>query len=72
MEVIGGAWHWRLAKAWLHGIRIPLWLLPRTAASKEVRGQQYRFGVSFALPLLGTVLSYGGDLSCEASPRPMH
>lgn len=64
VEVIDGAWHWRPAKVWLHGVRIPLWLLPRTAASKEVLAdRRYRFRVSFSLPLFGTVLSYGGELA---------
>lgn len=48
---------------WLHGVRMPLWLLPRTTAYKRIEAGRYRFQVAFSLPLLGTVLSYGGLLT---------
>jgi hypothetical protein len=62
VDIVDGGWHWRCQKIWLHGVRTPLWLLPRTTAYKRIEGGRYRFEVAFALPLLGTVLSYGGLL----------
>ncbi|THD02367.1 hypothetical protein B1810_15725 [Panacagrimonas perspica] len=37
-------------------------------AGKRVEGGRYVFEVEFAVPLLGRVPSYGGDL--QASPEP--
>jgi hypothetical protein len=62
VDVIDGGWYWRCLKIWVHGVRMPLWLLPRTTAFKRVEQGCYRFYVGFALPMLGTVLSYGGLL----------
>ncbi len=62
VEIVDGAWHWRPARVWLHGVRIPLWLLPGSTAFKECNGSRYRFYVGLSLPLLGSVLSYEGDL----------
>lgn len=63
VDIIDGGWYWRCEKIWLHGVRMPLWLLPRTTAYKRIEGGRYRFEVAFSLPLLGTVLSYGGLLN---------
>jgi hypothetical protein len=49
------------------GLRLPLWLFPNSIAFKTVEAGRYRFYVGFSLPLLGTVLSYGGLLSAVAS-----
>jgi hypothetical protein len=65
VDIIGGGWYWRCLKIWVHGVRMPLWLLPKTTAFKRVEGGRYRFYVGFSLPLLGTVLSYGGLLSAS-------
>lgn len=62
VDVRHGGWHWRPKKIWLHGLRMPLWLLPKTTAYKCIEDGRYRFCVSISLPLLGTVLSYGGLL----------
>jgi hypothetical protein len=62
VEVEHGAWHWRCVKAWLGGVRVPLWLLPKTRACKQAHGDRYRFEVSVALPVVGRVLCYRGDL----------
>lgn len=44
---------------------IPLWLLPRTTAYKRIENDRYHFYVGFSLPLLGTLLSYSGNLSAD-------
>ncbi len=62
VDIVDGGWHWRCVKIWLHGVRLPLWLMPKTTAFKRVENGGYRFFVGFSLPLLGTVLSYGGLL----------
>ena len=67
VDIIDGVWYWRCQKMWLHGVRMPLWLLPRTTAYKRIEGGRYRFQVAFSLPLLGTVLSYGGLLDATIS-----
>jgi hypothetical protein len=62
VDVRDQAWHWHPIKAWLFGIRIPLRLFPRTTAYKRFEGGLYQFHVSFALPLLGVLLAYQGNL----------
>ena len=67
VDIIDGGWYWRCLKMWLHGIRVPLWLMPKTHAYKRVEEGRYRFCVGISLPLLGTVLSYGGLLDAAVS-----
>lgn len=66
VEVIDGGWHWRCIGAQLGRIRLPRGLLPRSEAFKRIEDGRYRFSVSFALPLLGRMLSYGGTLQPSA------
>lgn len=63
VDIHAGGWYWRPIKAWLHDVRVPLWLLPRTSAYKRIDNGRYHFHVGFALPLLGTLFSYSGTLS---------
>lgn len=71
-----GAWRWRLLGVRWHSLPLPLIMLPGAHAGKWIEGDAYRFEVRFELPLLGTVLSYGGALQRVApetpadSPRP--
>lgn len=65
VETTDRGWRWRPLKAWLHGMRIPLWLLPRTTAYKRIENDHYHFYVGFSLPVLGTLLSYSGNLSAD-------
>lgn len=65
VDIRQGGWYWRPLKAWLHGVRIPLWLLPRTEAYKRIENGRYHFHVGFSLPLLGNLLSYSGALQLE-------
>ncbi|WP_339413076.1 DUF4166 domain-containing protein [Pseudomonas sp. EA_35y_Pfl2_R5] len=69
VDVHQGGWYWRPLKAWLHGVRIPLWLLPRTEAYKRIEEGLYHFYVGFSLPLLGKRLSYSGTLQLD-NPAP--
>jgi len=63
VAVRNGAWHWEHVDTRLFGIPLPRWLMPRTAAYKDVRDGMYIFSVNTSVPLLGTVLSYCGTLS---------
>ena len=62
-----GGWYWRTRSAWLGGVRLPLVLLPRTAAGKRIEGDAYVFHVDIALPVLGTVLRYEGRLRLDSA-----
>lgn len=65
VDVIEGGWHWRATGARIRGIRIPMWLFPRSTAYKRIEEGKYRFHVAFAVPVLGEVIRYSGVL--EAS-----
>jgi hypothetical protein len=65
VSIVNGGWVWRPIGGRLAGVPFPLWLLPRTAASKRIDNGQYQFNVEVGLSLLGTVLSYSGNLSSE-------
>jgi hypothetical protein len=67
VDVRDGGWNWRCLAMRVLGLRLPLWLFPNSIAFKTVEAGRYRFYVGFSLPLLGTVLSYGGLLSAVAS-----
>jgi hypothetical protein len=68
VDVVDGGWYWRCIGAQWGRLQIPRWLLPRSDAYKRIEDGRYRFSVSFALPLLGEVLRYGGLLEAAASP----
>jgi hypothetical protein len=70
VEVIDGGWYWRCIGAQLGRWRLPRWLLPRSEAYKRIEDGRYRFSVSFALPLLGEIVSYGGLLDAVPAPLP--
>lgn len=62
VDVREGGWYWRVLGARLHGIPLPIALLPRSHAYKRIEGDAYRFEVAFVAPLLGSLLRYGGTL----------
>lgn len=72
VDIQQGGWYWRPLKAWLHGVRIPLWLLPRTEAYKRIEDGRYHFHVGFSLPLLGNLLSYSGALQLDRTTTAAH
>jgi hypothetical protein len=65
VDIVNGGWHWRCLRAYVGGLRVPLWLFPRSKAYKQIHDGQYVFSVNFSLPLLGSVLSYQGMLSAR-------
>ncbi len=68
VDIVDGGWRRRPSRARLGALPVPMWLMPRITANKRVVGGRYRFVVATALPGLGTLLSYEGDLT----PLPGH
>jgi hypothetical protein len=68
VDVREGGWYWRVLGASLHGLPLPVALLPRSHAYKRIEGGAYRFEVAFIAPLLGRMLAYGGLLQLHAPP----
>jgi hypothetical protein len=62
VEIVDGAWRWQPRHCRVFGWPLPRWLAPRPIAGKRVDGDAYRFDVRIDLPLLGTVLAWGGRL----------
>lgn len=62
VDVIDGGWYWRMLGISIGGLTIPGWLFPRTRAYKRIEHDKYSFFVGFELPVLGTLLSYSGQL----------
>ena len=62
VDILDTGWHWRVLAIYLYGLRLPLWLFPRSSAYKTIKDGKYLFNVAFALPILGTILSYAGAL----------
>jgi hypothetical protein len=62
VDAIDGGWYWRVMRASLRGMRIPLWMIPRSTAYKRIEDGKYRFHVAFAVPVLGEVIRYSGVL----------
>jgi hypothetical protein len=67
VDVIDQGWHWRVLGASYRGVPIPRWALPVSRAWKRIEDGRYRFKVEFAMPMLGTVLAYGGMLDVVGS-----
>lgn len=68
VDVRDGGWHWRMRGARLHGVPLPVGLLPRSRAGKWIEDGAYRFEVAFGAPLVGTLLRYGGTLRLHGRP----
>lgn len=60
-----GGWRWQPFRAWFHGVRVPLVLIPRVDAHKSIQDGLYEFYVGFYLPVFGLLISYGGRLGEE-------
>lgn len=66
VEIIDGGWYWKPRSLRFMGLPLPLVLFPQPCAYKTIRNNKYHFFVSFSLPLLGTLISYHGDLIAQA------
>lgn len=65
VDIIDRGWHWRVIGVRLHGLPLPLALMPRMDAYKRIEDSQYRFHVGCTLPIFGEVFSYGGLLELD-------
>ena len=65
VDTSGGGWQWRPLRAYLHGVRLPLRLLPASRAGKRIEDDRYVFWVEFVVPGFGEILSYRGTLSAD-------
>ena len=68
VETPGGGWHWQLRRVVMHGMRLPLWVMPRTRAYKRASQGAYEFCVAISLPAVGLLLSYQGMLTMLPPP----
>lgn len=57
-----GALRMRLTRMWFGGIPCPAWLRPRVEAEETAAQGRLRFRVGAAMPLIGRVVGYRGDL----------
>lgn len=63
VDLDGGGWRWRLLRVDLRGVKVPLFLFPRTEAYKRIEDdERYRFAVAFSLFPFGELLRYEGAL----------
>lgn len=72
VDIVDQGWQWRPRRASFNGCRLPLWLMPQSRAEKRIlENGNYKFSVEFALPLVGLLLAYSGELevgtNCDAT-----
>ncbi len=65
VSVTDGVLTYELAKTRILGIPIPKFIGPRVTAIEEQVGDLYRFSVVVAMPVVGKLVSYFGDMSVE-------
>jgi hypothetical protein len=65
VNVIDGAWHWRIMAIRFLGLPMPLFLFPDSVAYKKVIEDRYHLYVGFSMPLIGNLFSYIGKLAFE-------
>lgn len=65
VDVIDGAWHWRVIAASLFDLPLPLLFFPDSVAYKKVIDDSYLFHVGFSMPIIGNLFSYEGRLVFE-------
>ena len=69
VQVRSGAWHWQQRGVSYRGIPLPHCLVPKTTAYKRVLNGKYHFFVSIALPLVGELIRYSGELVADTVDR---
>ncbi|MGH8081649.1 MAG: DUF4166 domain-containing protein [Lysobacter sp.] len=66
VDLDGGGWRWRLLGVDVRGVKLPLFLFPRTDAYKRIErageAERYRFAVAFSMFPFGELLRYEGAL----------
>lgn len=69
VDIADGGWTWRPLRARMHGIHVPLRLLPRSHAFKRIEHGAYRFDVAVIAPGLGLLVRYAGLLTARPGPH---
>ncbi len=67
VDILDHDWHWRVLRASIWGLPLPMILFPTSRAYKKIVDDQYEFHVSFSMPRLGTLLCYQGRLTMAPS-----
>jgi hypothetical protein len=67
VDVTDGGWRWQPRRVWVHGMRVPMVLMPQVDASKRIEDGRYVFEVRVTLPMLGLLFAYGGRLQAETT-----
>ncbi|ABD81742.1 DUF4166 domain-containing protein [Saccharophagus degradans] len=62
LSVNNGTLEYRLQKTYFWGIPVPHFLAPKVEANEGEHAGLYRFSVYVFLPVIGLVVSYGGDM----------
>ena len=65
LDVADGILTYALAKTRVFGIPIPAFFSPRVTAVEQQVENKYRFSVIVAMPLIGKLVSYQGDMQVE-------
>lgn len=65
LAVDDGVLTYTLTKTRLLGLPIPTLIAPRVVAVETQVDDQYRFSVNVSMPLVGTLISYSGDMQVE-------
>lgn len=66
VDIIEGAWLWRVMAIRFFGVRLPMFLCPGSTAYKKVADDSYQFHVGFSMPWTGRLFCYEGNLVFEA------
>lgn len=69
LNVADGALTYSLDKTQIFGIPIPRFISPRVTAVEQQVDDKYRFSVVVAMPLVGQLVSYLGDMQVETLSR---
>ncbi|MGH8050001.1 MAG: DUF4166 domain-containing protein [Arenimonas sp.] len=65
VDIIEGAWCWRVMAIRLFGLPLPMFLFPGSTAYKKVIGDCYQFHVGFSLSWIGRLFCYEGNLAFQ-------
>ena len=62
VEVVAGGLTFRTRRTWMLGVPLPGWLAPRVEADVAPAGEAWNVAVRLALPLVGRLLDYEGEV----------
>ena len=63
-------WDWFRVLYETTGIKLPIFLAPRSQAREWEEGGRFRFNVSIAMPLIGDIVHYDGWLTPISKSGP--